>query len=129
MTIETRPNPQIEPSLITGFIEEVKNKRIDINKYPCKIIHNGYEPRPLTENQITEILSWAWTMQERYKGTARIVLSWFGELTEGAKKVLSPYPTVNPVYSANDDENEALRRKQQMLKDWKNCSARKRDKC
>jgi len=128
MTIEFRPHPQVEPSLITGHIEEIKNKKIDWLKQPGFSIHNGYIENPLTEEQVQKALDWAMVMQEKYKGTARIVLSWFGELTEGAKKAISLYPTVSPAYSVNDDENEALRRKQQMLKDWKNCNARKRDK-
>jgi hypothetical protein len=125
MTIEVRPHPQTEPSLISGHIEEIKGKKIDWLKQPGFSIHNGYRENPLTAEQVQKALDWATIMQEKYAGTARIVLSWFGELTEGAEKAFSPYPTVNPVYNINDDENEPLRRKQQMLKDWKNCSARK----
>lgn len=124
MTIETRPHPQVEPSLISGLIEEVKGKRIDWVKYPVYNDHNGYKECPLTLEQINNALLWAWTMQEKYNGTARVVLHWFGQLTPEAMEKIKPYPEVNPHYDyvknpEMDGTKEAKIRKEEMLRTWK----------
>ena len=124
MTIEHRPHPQKEPSLITGSIHEVDGKIIDWVKYPYFQEHNGYKECPLTLKQIENALKWAWIMQDKYHGTARIILNWFGEMTPEAMEKLKPYPEVSPLFDyvknpEMDGTEEANRRKLEMSRKWK----------
>ncbi len=124
MTIEHRPHPQVEPSLITGSIHEVDGKIVDWVKHPYFQEHNGYKECPLRAEQIVNALNWAWIMQEKYHGTARIILNWFGQLTPEAMEKLKPYPEVNPHYDLvknpeMDMTEESKRRKQEMVRKWK----------
>jgi len=56
-------------------------------------------------------------MQREYKGTARIVLDLFGNISEGAKEKISQYPNTSPE-CLPEDERAVVR--QQVKKEWRN---------
>lgn len=114
MTIEFRENPLKDRGMIDGHISEVNDKRSDWTKRESYRDFLGN--REINKADIINALYWAEKMQKEYKGTARIVIDLFGNISEGAKEKISQYP--NTSAECLDEEKRAIVRKK-LKKEWK----------
>ena len=100
--------------MIDGSISEVKDIRSDWTNR--ETYRDFIGKKEIGRKNIDAVINWANRMEKQYKGTARIVIDWFGSMDKEALNLISKYPNTSPE-CLPEDERAVVR--QQVKKEWR----------